>query len=145
MLYLKSARKVKVEEVNEFSCWRLIILAAEELKKFLMFTHVAVCALHSIVWVKWLLQRKVICLVTSMELCWEALSGLLLLLRLLCERQAGSQLFACRSSAWLVLVASYSRAAASEPGRLLLASMAGNSADHMVWIRRGNGVYLEVR
>lgn len=52
VLDLKSARKAKVEEVNEFSCWRLIILAAEELNKFLMFTHIAVCALHSIVWVK---------------------------------------------------------------------------------------------
>lgn len=88
MLDLKSARRVKVEEVNEFSCWRLIILAAEELNKFLMLTHVAVCVLHSIVWVKWLLQRKVVCLVTSTQLCWEALSGLLLLLWLLCETQS---------------------------------------------------------
>lgn len=95
VLDLKSARKVKVEEVNEFSCWRLIILAAGELNKFLMFAHIVVCALHLIVWVKWLLQRKVICLVTSMQLCWEALSRLLLLLWLLCETQAGSQLFTC--------------------------------------------------
>lgn len=41
MLDLKSARKAKGEKVNEFSCWRLIILAAEELNKFLMFTHIA--------------------------------------------------------------------------------------------------------
>lgn len=52
VLDLKSARKAKLGEVNEFSCWRLIILASEELKKFLMFTHIAACALHSIVWVK---------------------------------------------------------------------------------------------
>lgn len=52
VLDLKSARKAKGEKVNEFSCWRLIILSAEELNKFLMFTHIAVCALHSIVWVK---------------------------------------------------------------------------------------------
>lgn len=52
VLDLKSAGKAKVEEANEFSCWRLIILAAEELNKFLIFTHIAVCALHSIVWVK---------------------------------------------------------------------------------------------
>lgn len=45
VLDLKSARKVKVEEVNEFSCWRLIILAAEELNKFLMFTHILQCVL----------------------------------------------------------------------------------------------------
>lgn len=52
VLDLKSARKAKLEAVNECSCWRLIILASEELKKFLMFTHLAACALRSIVWVK---------------------------------------------------------------------------------------------
>lgn len=97
VLVLESARKAKVEEVNEFSCWRLIISAAEEPNKLSMITHIAVCTLHLIAWVKWLLQRKVICLVASMQLCWEALSGLLLLLWVLCETRAGSQLFTCLS------------------------------------------------